>query len=66
MVNFLVITTVPVIETPKGVALNDGTKAVDISPATVRVPNKDGWIQIKDHGTLPCYFRNTFRKKCSL
>lgn len=48
-----VVRTVIVSETIKGVPLSDGTKAVEIIPATVRVPNQNGWTQIMNMGTLP-------------
>lgn len=48
-----IITTTSITETTKGVALNDGSKAADIIPAAVRVLDKNGWLQIKNTGTLP-------------
>ncbi len=32
---------------------NDGTKALEVAPATVRVLDKDGWIQVMNQGTIP-------------
>ncbi|PKV49308.1 hypothetical protein ATE84_1329 [Aquimarina sp. MAR_2010_214] len=44
--------TITVSQTQIGSELDDGTKALNIIPAAVRVLDKNGWLQIKNDGSI--------------